>query len=98
LKNGPYRKTGEVITDGTPAHSPEPVPELFRLSRLADAHSLHEFSNPTNADHRQLLDIMRARAGTPSTRLGRMKKRLGPSCWSARPKRISAIGTEEPMM
>jgi hypothetical protein len=68
LKNGPYRKTAEVSTDGTPAHSPEPVPELVRLSRLADAHPLDEFSNPTSAAHRRLIDIMRRLAREPRAR------------------------------
>ena len=77
LKKGPYRKTAEVITDGTPAHSPEPVPELVRLSRLADAHPLDEFSNPTGAAHRQLIDIMRRLAREPRARRSVARMGLG---------------------
>jgi hypothetical protein len=38
------------------------MPELVLLCRLADAHSLDEFSHPTSAAHRQLIDIMRCLA------------------------------------
>jgi hypothetical protein len=44
------------------------IRELVRLSRLADAHPLDEFSNPTSAAHRQLIDIMRRLAREPQTR------------------------------
>jgi hypothetical protein len=60
--------TAEVITDVTPAHSPEPAPELVRLSRLADAHPLDEFSNPTSVAHHQLIDITRSLAREPRAR------------------------------
>jgi len=35
------------------------IRELVRLSRLADAHSVDEFRDPTSAAHRQLIDIVR---------------------------------------
>jgi hypothetical protein len=35
------------------------IRELVRLSRLADAHSVEEFRDPTSAAHRQLIDIVR---------------------------------------
>jgi hypothetical protein len=44
------------------------VPELVRLSRLADAHPRDEFSNPTSAAHRRLIDIMRRLAREPRAR------------------------------
>ena len=44
------------------------VRELVRLSRLADAHSLDEFSNPNSAAHRQLIDIVRRLAREPRAR------------------------------
>jgi hypothetical protein len=33
--------------------------ELVRLSKLADAHSVGEFRDPTSTAHTQLVDIMR---------------------------------------
>jgi hypothetical protein len=35
------------------------IRELLRLSRLADAHSVDEFRDPTSAAHRELIDIVR---------------------------------------
>jgi len=35
------------------------IRELVRLSRLADAHSVDEFRDPTSPAHRQLIDIVR---------------------------------------
>ena len=34
------------------------IRELLRLSRLADAHSVDEFHDPTSAPHQELIDIM----------------------------------------
>ncbi len=42
--------------------------ELLRLSRLADAHSVEEFRDPTNAVHREFIDIMRRLARQSPTR------------------------------
>jgi hypothetical protein len=39
------------------------IRELARLSRLADAHSVDEFRDPTSAAHTQLVDIVRRLAG-----------------------------------
>jgi hypothetical protein len=41
--------------------------ELLRLSRLADAHSVDEFRNPTSAPHRELIEILQrlARPAAP---------------------------------
>ena len=36
----------------------ERIRELARLSRLADAHSVDEFRDPTDAAHRQLVEIV----------------------------------------
>jgi hypothetical protein len=37
----------------------ERIRELARLSRLADAHSVDEFRDPTSGAHRQLVEIVR---------------------------------------
>jgi hypothetical protein len=34
------------------------IRELLHLSRLADAHSVDEFRNPTSPTHQQLVDIL----------------------------------------
>ena len=34
------------------------IRELLRLSRLADAHSINEFRNPTNLAHQQMVEIL----------------------------------------
>jgi hypothetical protein len=34
------------------------IRELLRLSRLADAHSINEFRNPTSLAHRQMVEIL----------------------------------------
>ena len=41
------------------------IRELVRLSKLADAHSVHEFRDPTSIAHRQLIDIVRRLAVEP---------------------------------
>jgi hypothetical protein len=41
------------------------IRQLLRLSRLADAHSVDEFGDPTNIAHTELLDIMRRLAREP---------------------------------
>jgi hypothetical protein len=48
--------------------------ELVRLSKLADAHSVNEFHDPTSAVHTQLVDIVHHCAGTPSAPLDGMKE------------------------
>jgi hypothetical protein len=35
------------------------IRELLRLSRLADAHSINEFRNPTSLAHRQMVEILK---------------------------------------
>ena len=44
------------------------IRELLRLSRLTDAHPLDEFSNPTSAVHRQLIEMLRRLAREPRAR------------------------------
>src|SRR5215510_5914731 len=44
------------------------IRELVRLSKLADAHSVDEFRDPTNVAHAQLIDIVRRLAGEPRAR------------------------------
>jgi hypothetical protein len=44
------------------------IRELVRLSRLADAHSVEEFRDPTSIAHSQLIDIVRRLAGRPRPR------------------------------
>jgi hypothetical protein len=39
--------------------------ELVRLSKLADAHPVDEFRDPTNPAHNQLIDIVRRLARAP---------------------------------
>jgi hypothetical protein len=42
--------------------------ELLRLSRLADAHSVDEFRDPTNPAHQQLIDILQGLVRMSPTR------------------------------
>jgi hypothetical protein len=44
------------------------IRELARLSRLADAHSVDEFRDPTSSAHAQLVDIVRRLAKRPQAR------------------------------
>jgi hypothetical protein len=44
------------------------IRELLRLSRLADAHSVDEFGDPTSIAHTELIGIMRRLAREPRTR------------------------------
>ncbi len=44
------------------------IRELLRLSRLADAHSVDEFGDPTNIAHTELIGIMRRLAREPPAR------------------------------
>jgi hypothetical protein len=44
------------------------IRELARLSRLADAHSVDEFRDPTSVAHKQLVDIVRRLAVSPRPR------------------------------
>jgi hypothetical protein len=41
--------------------------ELVRLSKLADAHSVDEFRDPTSAPHAELIDIVRRLAVKPQS-------------------------------
>jgi hypothetical protein len=51
------------------------IRELVRLSRLADAHSVDEFRDPTNVAHTQLIDIVcRLARGPQSTTLHRLQE------------------------
>lgn len=45
------------------------IRELVRLSRLADAHSVEEFRDPTNNAHKELVEIVRRLAVKPRPRL-----------------------------
>jgi hypothetical protein len=42
------------------------IRELVRLSRLADAHSVEDFRNPTNVAHKELIEIVRRLAHKPA--------------------------------
>jgi hypothetical protein len=44
------------------------IRELVRLGRLADAHSVDEFRDPTSSAHTQLVDIVRRLARQPRVR------------------------------
>jgi hypothetical protein len=44
------------------------IRELVRVSRLADTHSLAEFSDPSSAAHNQLVEIIRRLANSPRAR------------------------------
>jgi hypothetical protein len=44
------------------------IRELLRLSRLADAHSINEFRNPTSLAHRQMVEILQRLARQSSIR------------------------------
>lgn len=41
------------------------IRELVRLSRLADAHSVEDFRDPTNVAHKELIEIVRRLAAAP---------------------------------
>ena len=60
---------GHILLTSRPAELPlnrrQRILELVRLSKLADAHSVDEFSNPTSAAHGQLIDIVRRLAIEP---------------------------------
>jgi hypothetical protein len=51
-----------------PLNRRQRIRELIRLSKLADAHSVDEFSDPKSAAHTQLVDIVRRLAAEPSAR------------------------------
>src|SRR6516162_8738345 len=44
------------------------IQELVRLGKLADAHSMHEFRDPTSTAHTQLVEIVRRLARKPQLR------------------------------
>jgi hypothetical protein len=52
----------------TPPGLQQGLRELVRLSRLADAHSVDEFRDPTSIAHSQLIDIVRRVARDPRAR------------------------------
>jgi hypothetical protein len=52
-----------------PLNRRQRILELVRLSKLADAHSVDEFRDPTSVAHTQLVDIMRRLAVEPRPRL-----------------------------
>ncbi len=45
------------------------IRELVRLSRLADAHSVDDFRDPTNVAHKELIDIVRRLAAVPGRKV-----------------------------
>jgi hypothetical protein len=51
--------------DELPLNRQQRIRELIQLSKLADAHSLAEFSDPSSAAHTQLVDIVRRLAVEP---------------------------------
>src|SRR4029077_3800260 len=62
------------------------IRELVRLSRLADAHSLDEFRDPTSAAHRQLVEIVQRLARWNRTaHLDQMNKRVAAGLAHGRP-------------
>ena len=48
-----------------PLNRRQRIRELIRLSTLADAHSVDEFSDPKSAAHTQLVEIVRRLAHDP---------------------------------
>jgi hypothetical protein len=52
-----------------PLNRRQRILELVRLSKLADAHSVDEFRDPTSLAHTQLVDIVRRLAVEPRPRL-----------------------------
>jgi len=52
-----------------PLNRRQRILELVNLSKLADAHSIDEFRDPTSVAHSQLVDIVHrlARDGDPKT-------------------------------
>ena len=63
---------GHILLTIRPAELPlnrrQRILELVRLSKLADAHSVDEFSDPKSAAHTQLVEIVRRLAVEPNTR------------------------------
>ena len=61
-----------LLATSRPAELPlnrrQRILELVRLSKLADAHSIDEFHDPTSPAHAQLVDIMRRIAAEPRAR------------------------------
>ena len=51
-----------------PLNRRQRIGELIRLGKLADAHSIDEFSDPKSAAHTQLVEIVRRLAVEPSAR------------------------------
>jgi hypothetical protein len=51
-----------------PLNRRQRIRELIRLSKLADAHSVDEFSDPKSAAHSQLVEIVRRLAAEPNAR------------------------------
>jgi hypothetical protein len=61
-----------LLATSRPAELPlnrrQRILELVRLSKLADAHSMDEFHDPTSPAHAQLVDIVRRIAAKPQDR------------------------------
>jgi hypothetical protein len=61
-----------LLATSRPAELPlnrrQRILELVRLSKLADAHSIDEFHDPTSPAHAQLVDVMRRIAAKPRAR------------------------------
>jgi hypothetical protein len=60
---------GHILLTSRPSELPlnrrQRILELVRLSKLADAHSVDEFRDPTSTAHNQLVDIVRRLAVEP---------------------------------
>jgi hypothetical protein len=63
---------GHILLTSRPSELPlnrrQRILELVRLSKLADAHSVDEFRDPTSTAHNQLVDIVRRLALEPRQR------------------------------
>ena len=66
------RELWDIMFTSRPSELPlnrrQRIFELVRLSKLADAHSVHEFSDPKSVAHSQLVDIVRRLAAEPNAR------------------------------
>src|SRR5215471_11702581 len=60
---------GHILFTSRPSELPlnrrQRIFELVRLSKLADAHSVDEFRDPSSAAHTQLVDIVHRLAAEP---------------------------------
>lgn len=66
------RELWDIMFTSRPSELPlnrrQRIFELVRLSKLADAHSVDEFSDPKSAAHTQLVEIVRRLAAEPKAR------------------------------